>query len=173
MSKFTVIRDTREKEGHGWWYEEDAYCIGTEATKLDVGDYSIKDKEHILCIERKESISELAGNCGSSFCAPLEREAREMLHARVSQYTQSFDVTWSDFDGYLNALESAGSTVNIGLQVGHGTVRSSVIGLKDRAPDGQELDRMKALVAESLDSGALGISLTHQVSMQNESLIHL
>ncbi len=64
MSKFTVIRDTREKEGHGWWYDEDAYCMGTESTKLDIGDYSIKDKEHILCIERKESIAELAGNCG-------------------------------------------------------------------------------------------------------------
>jgi hypothetical protein len=49
MSRFTVIRDSREKEGHGWWYDEDAYCIGTEITKLDIGDYSIKDKEHILC----------------------------------------------------------------------------------------------------------------------------
>ena len=64
MTRFTVIRDTREKEGHGWWFDENAYCIGTEKTKLDIGDYSIKDKEHILCIERKESVSELAGNCG-------------------------------------------------------------------------------------------------------------
>mgnify|MGYP003632514935 FL=1 len=64
MSRFTIIRDTREKEGHGWWFDESAYCSGTEKTKLDIGDYSIKDKEHILCIERKESVSELAGNCG-------------------------------------------------------------------------------------------------------------
>ena len=58
MTRFTVIRDTREKEGHGWWFDENAYCIGTEKTKLDIGDYSIKDKEHILCKERKESVSE-------------------------------------------------------------------------------------------------------------------
>jgi ERCC4-type nuclease len=64
MGRFTVIRDTREKKGHGWWYEEDAHCIGTETAKVDIGDYTIKDKEHILCIERKESVSELAGNCG-------------------------------------------------------------------------------------------------------------
>lgn len=101
---------------------------------------------------------ELAGNCGSSFCAPLQGAAHEMFDARISQYDKSVDVTWSDFNGYLNALESAGSTVNIGLQVGHGTVRSSVIGLEDRAPNGQELDKMKSLVAESLDCGALGIS---------------
>jgi ERCC4-type nuclease len=64
MGRFTVIRDTREKKGHGWWYEEDAHCIGTETAKVDIGDYAIKDKEHILCIERKESVSEFAGNCG-------------------------------------------------------------------------------------------------------------
>jgi len=64
MTRFTVIRDSREKKGHGWWYGENPYCIGTEVEKLNVGDYSIKDKEHILCIERKESVSEFAGNCG-------------------------------------------------------------------------------------------------------------
>ena len=64
MTRFTVIRDSREKKGHGWWYDENPYCIGTEVEKLNVGDYSIKDKEHILCIERKESVSEFAGNCG-------------------------------------------------------------------------------------------------------------
>ena len=76
VSKFTVIRDTREKKGHGWWFEENAYCMGTESVKLDIGDYSIKDKEHILCIERKESVSELAGNCGEKrFLKELEAMA--------------------------------------------------------------------------------------------------
>ena len=101
---------------------------------------------------------ELAGNCGSSFCAPLQGAGRELLEARVSQYTDAFDVTWDDFGGYLDALERSGSTLNMAVQVGHGTVRSCVIGLDDRAPSGEELDRMKELVAHSLDAGALGIS---------------
>jgi N-acyl-D-amino-acid deacylase len=101
---------------------------------------------------------ELAGNCGSSFCAPLIGEAREALEARVSQYTDNFEVTWDDFGGYLDALDAAKPTLNIAVQVGHGTVRSCVVGLDSRAPDGTELDRMKALVAESLDAGAMGIS---------------
>ena len=101
---------------------------------------------------------ELAGNCGSSFCAPLQGAAQEMLQGRVSQYTDNFEITWNDFGGYLDALEKAGSTVNMALQVGHGTVRSCVIGLDDRAPNGAELDRMVGLVADCLDAGALGLS---------------
>ncbi len=101
---------------------------------------------------------ELAGNCGMSFCAPVEGAAEELLRTRVSQYSDSFEVTWSDFGGYLDAVELAGSTLNVAVQVGHGTVRSCVVGLDARAPDGAELDRMKGLVAESLDAGAMGFS---------------
>ena len=58
---------------------------------------------------------ELAGNCGSSFCAPLIGEAREALEARVSQYTDNFEVTWDDFGGYLDALDAAKPTLNIAV----------------------------------------------------------
>ncbi len=101
---------------------------------------------------------ELAGNCGMSFCAPLEGAAEELLKTRVSQYTDDFEVTWTDFGGYLDAVERAGSTLNLAVQVGHGTVRSCVVGLDARAPDGAEMDRMKRLVADSLDAGAMGFS---------------
>src|SRR5688572_12978144 len=36
---------------------------------------------------------ELAGNCGSSFCAPLHGAASDMLRPRVSQYTDDFTPT--------------------------------------------------------------------------------
>src|SRR2546427_13271370 len=100
----------------------------------------------------------LAGNCGSSFCAPLQGEAHEMLQARVSQYTDTFTPTWSDFWGYLDAVQQAGATLNLAVQVGHGTVRAGVMGMHARASSAAELERMKALVAESLDAGAMGFS---------------
>ncbi len=101
---------------------------------------------------------ELAGNCGSSFCAPLLGAAEEMFRARAAQYTMPLEVTWTDFGGYLDAVERAGSTVNLAVQVGHGTVRACVLGMAARAPTPEELERMKALVAESLDAGAMGFS---------------
>jgi N-acyl-D-amino-acid deacylase len=101
---------------------------------------------------------ELAGNCGSSYGAPLYGAARDLLRPRVSQYTDDFTPTWSDFGGYLDAVQQAGSTLNLAVQVGHGTVRACVLGLDARAPSGAELEQMQALVAESLEAGAMGFS---------------
>jgi N-acyl-D-amino-acid deacylase len=101
---------------------------------------------------------ELAGNCGSSFCAPLYGAAREALQQRAAQYEQPLDVTWTDFAGYLDALERARPALNVAVQVGHGTVRTCVLGMEARAPTDEELARMRALVAESLDAGAMGFS---------------
>jgi N-acyl-D-amino-acid deacylase len=101
---------------------------------------------------------ELAGNCGYSFCAPLQGAAADMLQSRVSQYTTTFEPAWSDFGGYLDALQRAGSTLNLAVQVGHGTVRAAVMGMDARACGGDELERMQTLVADSLDAGAMGFS---------------
>jgi len=101
---------------------------------------------------------ELVGNCGYSFCAPLQGAARDEMKTWVRQHIDSFDVTWNDFGGYLDAVQQARPPVNLAMQVGHATVRACVVGLDDRAPRGHEMDRMKDLVAECLDAGALGFS---------------
>ena len=101
MSRFHIIKDTREKEGHGWWYEEDAYCSGTTKKKVDIGDYAIEGMEHLLCIERKESVSEFAGNCGEKrFLKELERMA-SFPHAFLI-----LEFNWGDIERY-----PVGSTV--------------------------------------------------------------
>lgn len=94
-SKFTAIRDTREKEGHGWWFDENAYCEGTINTKLDVGDYSIQGLEHLLCIERKKSVSEFAVNCGQ------KRFHKELDRMTTFQHSfLLFEFSWSDIERY-------------------------------------------------------------------------
>lgn len=101
---------------------------------------------------------ELFGNCGMSFCAPLTGMAKESLTAWCSRYGVDLKTGWTDFAGYLSALEKAGSPINVATQVGHGQVRTAVIGMDARAPTSEELDRMTALVSESLEAGALGFS---------------
>ncbi len=101
---------------------------------------------------------ELTGNCGMSFCAPLIGEAEEQFRGRMSAYTDSFEPSWTDFGGYIDAVERAGSTLNVAFQVGHGTIRTCIVGQEDRAPTGDELDRMVGLVGECLDGGAMGFS---------------
>lgn len=70
----TILRDTREKEGHGWLFDKDDFIESTEITKLDTGDYTIKGYEKIFTIERKLSTSEISNNIFEKrFEAELER----------------------------------------------------------------------------------------------------
>ena len=101
---------------------------------------------------------ELVGNCGESNGAPLQGDAEARLREELSQYESSFDITRDDFAGYLDALQRAGSTLNIASQVGHHTIRACVVGLEDKPPFPDDLDRMRGLVADSLDAGAMGFS---------------
>lgn len=51
-----------------------------------------------------------------------------------------------------------GLGVNVAQQVPHGSVRREVLGMDDRAPDDEELSRMKELVRAGMEEGAFGLS---------------
>jgi N-acyl-D-amino-acid deacylase len=55
-------------------------------------------------------------------------------------------------------LEAAGIGPNVALLIGHGRVRSAVIGGANRAPAAGELDQMRALVRTAMEEGAFGLS---------------
>ena len=105
---------------------------------------------------------ELIGNCGMSTCAPLIGESKDLLMQRLSTYENGGGLTdkinWTDYAGYIEASRKAGATLNVAFQVGHGTLRSAVVGQADRPPSADELTEMKRLAGESLDAGALGFS---------------
>jgi ERCC4-type nuclease len=87
--KFTVIRDTREKTGKGWFFSESAVCNGTQEETLHTGDYTIRGMANILCIERKGSVSEIAQNLWESrFYSELSR----MINYKYKFIICEFDV---------------------------------------------------------------------------------
>jgi N-acyl-D-amino-acid deacylase len=55
-------------------------------------------------------------------------------------------------------LEGRGLGVNVGLLIGHGSVREAVLGMADRAPSEEELRRMVGLVRKAMGEGAFGLS---------------
>ena len=56
IKDFTIIVDTREQKP--WLFED--HIVANK--KLDTGDYSLEGFEHLFTIERKRSVSEIAGN---------------------------------------------------------------------------------------------------------------
>ena len=64
-----------------------------------------------------------------------------------------------DMAQWYDSLTARGGTgPNFAMFVGHGTIRSEVLGSDDRAPSEAELDRMRGLVEEAMVDGALGLS---------------
>ncbi len=98
--------------------------------------------------------SEITGEGGS--VAPQNERTLAAAKPFLDQYHLTVD--WTDLEGYWKRLAKAGTPLNIGTYVGAAQVRKAVIGDEDRAPTPQELEHMKALVAQAMRQGALGIS---------------
>ncbi len=63
-----------------------------------------------------------------------------------------------NFAATLQTLREQGIGTHAAFFVGHGEVREAVMGLENRAPTVDELERMQTLVAEQMAAGALGLS---------------
>ena len=97
----------------------------------------------------------VAGNCGGA-SAPVMGLAAEELERDVARY--GVERTWSSFAEYAETVERAGSAINFCSFVGHGTLRQCVMSGDDRPATRGELAAMRALLAGSLDEGAIGLS---------------
>ncbi|MXW33576.1 MAG: D-aminoacylase [Rhodothermaceae bacterium] len=67
------------------------------------------------------------------------------------------EVPWTKLDEYLSFLKSKGISPNVASLIGAATVRQYVLGENDRAPTPEELERMRNLVWEAMEDGALGV----------------
>ncbi|MHB1224657.1 MAG: N-acyl-D-amino-acid deacylase family protein [Gemmatimonadaceae bacterium] len=91
---------------------------------------------------------------GSSMGPLNETMKREMV---AEQGDIRFPVTWTTLGEYLETLERGGVSVNVASFIGATTVRVHELGYADRAPTAAELDRMKLLVTQAMEDGALGV----------------
>ena len=108
---YTVIQDTREKEG--WYFSEYDKCSGMESGTLKTGDYTLKGFEEMVCIERKASTSEIAQNLGK------KKDPFQAEMDRMKEYPFAFLICEFSMDDLLrfpdgsNVPKSARSQVRI------------------------------------------------------------
>ncbi|MCH8810349.1 MAG: D-aminoacylase [Gemmatimonadetes bacterium] len=72
--------------------------------------------------------------------------------------TYGVDIGFRDLGGFLDQLDRTPATVNLATMVGHGTIRGLVVGGENRPATDGEIQRMRALIGEALDQGAVGFS---------------
>ncbi len=75
----------------------------------------------------------------------------------ASQGDITFDIEWTTLGEYLEYLVKKGVSTNVASFVGATTLRIHEVGYDDRPPTDEELDRMRALVRQAMEEGALGI----------------
>ena len=86
---------------------------------------------------------------------PLNEAMREQTIA--TQGDIKWPVEWTTLDEYLEFLVERGVSPNVASFVGATSVRVHEIGYDDRPPTAAELERMKNLVREAMEDGALGL----------------
>lgn len=68
-----------------------------------------------------------------------------------------FPITWSTLGGYLSMLQTRGVSMNVTSFVGATTVRDVVLGEADVQPTPAQLARMRGLVDQAMEEGAVGV----------------
>ena len=98
--------------------------------------------------------TDVVGNCGLGI-APHAPGLMSFL-----AWTPGLEahVPWAGYQGYMDRLDDAPPALNVAVLVGQGTARAAVLGNAERAPDDDELRRMRAIVAEGIDAGCVGLS---------------
>src|SRR4051812_11612266 len=81
----------------------------------------------------------------------------QKAEAEAEQTTTRYKVSWTTLGQFLDWLEKKGVSVNVASMVGASTVRVHELGRNDVDPTPEQLQRMRALVREAMDEGAMGV----------------
>jgi N-acyl-D-amino-acid deacylase len=78
---------------------------------------------------------------------------------KASMEVDGVDIDWKSLAEFLERVENSRPAVNLGVLVGHGTIRTAVMG-RDwrRGASAEEIRLMKWYAARAMEEGALGIS---------------
>src|SRR5229473_5687751 len=98
--------------------------------------------------------TEITGEGNSA--GPMSGHARVEAAQALEHYGLKAD--WQTLGEYFARLERQGIGINLASYVGATTVREVVIGGEDRPPTAAELKRMRMLVREAMEQGAVGVS---------------
>lgn len=96
----------------------------------------------------------VTGNCGMSpFPVPTGQ-----IQSMGSITGDGSARSWVDFDSFASDVQGAGPAVNVAALVGHGTLRTAVLGEEKRSPTGTEREAMCSLLKDAARQGVFGFS---------------
>lgn len=119
----------------------------------------LPDHDNILAPLVLQGITTVVtGNCGFS-PAPVTGDSIEAVDG-ISEVLRdrAFPYRWRSFGEFLSVLEEDGLLLNAAFLVGHGTMRSDVMGDRAGDPTPEEMEQLCRLALAALNEGAFGFS---------------
>ncbi|MBQ8813759.1 MAG: D-aminoacylase [Lachnospiraceae bacterium] len=152
-----IVRVGRGIEGG----EQEIDASGLVVTPGFIDSHSHSDSAILTYPDQVEKIEQgittsIGGQCGSS-PAPLDRDTDMESQERIGAYGRKVDVLRT-MGSFLETAKGVSQGSNIAVLVGQRAIRRAVMGMENRAPSKEELEKMKALLREGMEHGAIGIS---------------
>jgi N-acyl-D-aspartate/D-glutamate deacylase len=167
-----VLRGGRVVDGTGApWYRGDVGVRGDRVVAIGRLDASGAERTiDVAGLYVAPGFIDMMGQTGASFLRD-PRSGDNLLFQGITTINagegqsdaplagrEALDAGWSTMAEFFGRLDQAGMPMNVVQTVGHTQVRRLVLGDIDRNATPAQLERMKALVREAMEAGAIGLS---------------
>lgn len=153
-------------------------AAGLVVTPGFIDSHSHSDRALLSGPEQREKIEQgittsIGGQCGTSL-APMSRD--DDPTAPIEPYGTKAEVIGT-MGRFLDTVKNIPLGANSAVFVGHSALRKAVMGMENRAPSPEELERMKDLLRDGIEHGAMGVTFgltyTPSVYSKTDELIEL
>jgi N-acyl-D-amino-acid deacylase len=156
-----IIRNGRVLDGSGDpWYYADIAISGERI--VAVGDLEGARARRVIDADGlyvAPGFIDVHTHAGEALDEPGLSAARPLLSQGITTVVINPDGGGPvDLAAQRAALLKDGLGVNVAQLIGHGSVRRRVLGMEDRAPTAEELERMRELVRAGMEEGGFGLS---------------
>ncbi|MBD2845972.1 D-aminoacylase [Paenibacillus sp. IB182496] len=105
--------------------------------------------------------TEVIGNCGlgpAPLGAPFAAQLKQYIQPVLGELHRH-DWSWETLAQYRRAVEAVRPSENLSTYVPHGALRIAAMGFEDRPPTKADMARMRAMLEEGMQAGAIGLSI--------------
>jgi N-acyl-D-amino-acid deacylase len=143
-------------------------CSGQVVAPGFIDIHSHSDVSCLLHPQGRSSLvqgitTEVVGNCGYSL-GPVGPDSRSAQFDRLlgrclgPGSADLVDWSWRSFPEFMDTIRARGTGTNKAFLVGQGSLRAAVMGARTDPATPEEMGRMKTLLREALEAGAVGLS---------------
>jgi len=156
-----VLRHGMVLDGTGTpWYRADVAILGDRIAAVgDLGDARGRREIDASRLFVAPGFIDVHSHAGPGLATPELSGAVPLLAQGITTVFVNPDGGGpTDLVAQRAALEKDGLGVNVAQLVSHGTIHEEVVGMDDRDPTPDELQRMKDMVRAGMEAGAFGMS---------------